>query len=161
MNRFAVRAPLSCIPVTHDQSPETPLLPQNTRAKIKAVADIVPVYPVIAGHHSPRLALCDSDPESTEIYLPQSPLGNICGHAHAVVLLIVAAEMLDRNANTAAALHAAGDSCCHLAGNDRIFRVILKVSAAQGIPVNIQSRRQPDGNADLQHFFAHRSADFL
>ena len=69
--------------------------------------------------------------------------------------------MLLGNAYAAHALDAPGNGCRHFAGYHRVFRVIFKIPAAQGIAVNIETRRQPDGHADLQHLPANRFADLL
>ena len=69
--------------------------------------------------------------------------------------------MLLGNPHTAHALNAPGDGGCHFTGYERIFGIVLEISAAQRIAVNVQPRCQPDGYADLQHFFANGFADLF
>ena len=69
--------------------------------------------------------------------------------------------MLDRDAHAALRLYAPRHSGGHLAGKDRVLGVILKISAAQRVPMNVHSRRQPYGDADLKHLFANGLPDLL
>ena len=69
--------------------------------------------------------------------------------------------MLLGNTNAAHTLDAPGDGGRHFTGNKGIFRVVFKIPSAQRIPVDIQPRRQPDGNTNLQHLFTHGSAHFF
>ena len=77
-----------------------------------------------------------------------------------IVLLIIAAEMLDGHAATVDRLNTSGDSCRHLAGNYGIFRIILKVPATKRISVKIQSGPAKRSRRS-QHFSANRLSDFF
>lgn len=82
-------------------------------------------------------------------------------YSSAVILLIVAAIMLLGNTHTFPALNTPGDGRCHFTGNKGIFRVVFKIPSAQRIPMDVEARRQPDGNTNLQHLFTHGSAHFF
>ena len=67
--------------------------------------------------------------------------------------------MLLGNTHTAHALNAPGDGGCHFTGYERIFGIVLEISAAQRVAVNVETRRQPDGHTNLQHLSTNCFAD--
>ena len=152
MDCFRIRALIGCIPVAHDKSLKIPFIPQYVGQEFFCVADILSVDAIVGGHNRPRLAFLNRDFETAQIDFSQSPFGDVCRDTHPVVFLIVAAEVLDADADAAHGLNTAGDGGSHLSGNDRVFGIILKVAPAKRIPMNVQPRCKPHRNADFFHF---------
>src|SRR5699024_1095273 len=92
---------------------------------------------------------------------PECTLIYICVRMIPVVFLIITAEMFDGHIASPSGLYSFTHGSRHLPGEERVFRIILKVASAQRIPVDIHSRRQPVGNAVSLHLFSHCLADTL
>ena len=73
-------------------------------------------------------------------------------HKIAVVLLVVCRKMLNCCPFSIVPLYSLRDSRRHPAADQRIFRIILKISAAEWIPVYVHRRCKPQINMELFHF---------
>ena len=67
-------------------------------------------------------------------------------------LLIVGRQVLDAGSLAGVLLHASGNGSSKNAGEIGVLRVVFKVSAAQGIALDVQARRQPEVDPQLLHF---------
>ena len=159
--RRAVGALLGRGPVGHNEAVKAEFLPRDAGAEVIAVGRVDPVDQVVAGHHGERVRPADRDPESAQVDLAQRPLGNDAVAEHAVVLLVVAAEVLDGGAAAGMALDTPGDCCGRDAADQGILRVIFKISSAEGVAVDVHAGRQPEGDAEALHFIADQVADLF
>ena len=94
-----------------------------------------------------------------QVNLPDGPLGNPGVTVAAVGLLVVQGKVL-RGGRDMLALHAPDQSCGLLACQQRILGIILKVPAAQRVPVDVHTGCQPDHNVVLLGFLRHRNTHF-
>ena len=69
--------------------------------------------------------------------------------------------MLDGRAAALVRLHAAGHGGCHLTGNERILRVILKVAPAADRTMDVHRGGQPQMHAEALHLLADNVAALL
>ena len=144
---------LAAEPVGHDHAAEAPLVAQQRCEQLGVLRGIYSVEVVVRRHYRPRIRLLDGDLEAFEIELPEGALRYAGIVAHAVGLLIVDREVLDRGAH-AVALHAAHVCGGYLARYERIFRVVLEVAAAQRVAVQVQGRCQQHVGAVFEHLLA-------
>ena len=80
---------------------------------------------------------------------------------HSVIFLVVAGKVLDRYALAVYRLDTLGVSSGTKSCNQRIFRIILKVSSAQRISVNIHSGCEPEIYTEFLHLFTYKTAELL
>ena len=116
---------------------------------------------VVGGHDGKRLGLFDSNLKAFQVDLTERSLTHMVVGEHPVVFQVIGCEMLDRGAALAVFLYAEGHGSGAFSGNQRILGIILKVSSAERIPVNVQSRRQPEIHMELLHFFSYHVPDLL
>ena len=148
-------------PVGHNKPLIFPLIAQRFGAQIIACKCVHTIDKIVGRHYCPGLGLPNCDFKSPEVDFPKSALRHILGNGLPLVFLIVTAEVLDGNTQTGMTLDASRDGCCHNAGHIRIFGIILKVSAAEGIAVDVQTGGKPEGHASLNHFCADGMTDFF
>ena len=149
------------IPVGHDYPAKSPFFPRKYRTQISAVCCINSIDSVIGRHKGCRSAFFHGKFKSPEINLPKRPLGNAGIHAHPVILLIIAGKMFHGYAASGMALYAFCHCRCHHSRQIRIFRIIFKVTSAQGIPLDIHSRSQPQIHIKFFHFQSYGVAKTL
>lgn len=126
-------------PVGHNKPLIFPLIAQRFGAQIIACKCVHTIDKIVGRHYCPGLGLPNCDFKSPEVDFPKSALRHILGNGLPLVFLIVTAEVLDGNTQTGMTLDASRNGCCHNAGHIRIFGIILKVSAAEGIAVDVQT----------------------
>ncbi len=80
---------------------------------------------------------------------------------HPVVFLVVEGKVLDGGADAALLFHTDGVCSCAFTCNKGILGIVLKVSSAKRISVNVHARCQPQGNAKLNHFLTDDGAGLL
>ena len=69
--------------------------------------------------------------------------------------------MLNAGAYTGMPLDTANIRRRAQAAEQGVFGIVLKISAAQGIAVDVHAGSQPDTDAELFHFLAHHITDVL
>ena len=117
-------------PVCHHKALETPFAAKNISQQITSVGGVNAVQTVVTGHYSQRLRFSHNNLKTFEIDFPQCAFRNISADAISVVFRVVAAEMLDTYTYTCVRLDTQGKGSGHLSGEDRIFTVVLKGTAA-------------------------------
>ena len=83
------------------------------------------------------------DPEAPEVDLPQRSLADHAVVRIAVGFLIVGSEMLDGGTPALMGLDSADHRCCESPANQWVFGVVLEVSPAEHVPVDIEGWREP------------------
>ena len=134
-----------CAPVGDYHALKAEIMTEDISKEPLVFCAVDAVEAVIHAHDGPGLSLLDGYLISGEIYLAQSSLVNNCADGHSAGLLAVDRVMLERSADTLG-LNAVYESGRHLAGKIRIFRKILKVSAAEGRTLHIRSGAEQDGD---------------
>ena len=100
------------------------------------------VNQVIAGHYRPGVGLTDHNFKLFQVDFPCRTLRNTGIRILAVCLLVVQRKVLQAGRHMAA-LYAAHHGRRLFSRQERIFRIILKISSAQRAPVNVHGRRKP------------------
>ena len=77
-----------------------------------------------------------------------------------VCLFVVRCKMLYRSTDMLG-LDTFYHCCAHFSGNKRILGIVLEISSAQRISVNIYRRSQPYGDIVFFHFFCTSLSDLL
>lgn len=121
-------------PVRHDESFESPFLPQDVGQQGFVFRGVRAVDFVVGRHHSPRLGLPDRPFESRQVDFALRPLIDDGVDVHPPVFLIVHCIMLGRRSD-ALALHAANVAGGHFCGQIRILGKIFEISAAKSATV--------------------------
>ena len=111
------------------------------------------VQKVVRRHQGFGRCFPDADFKCFQIDLTQRPFAHIAAGKVAVCLLIVAAKMFDRYIASFVLLDALCDSRCDHPAQIGIFRIILKISAAERIPLDVERGSEPDIDAEELHFF--------
>ena len=141
----APRPVLDRTPVRDHKAVKAPLVPQNIVQEGFILGAEGAVDGVIGAHEAAGLSLFDHLLEGREIDLPQGPLIQLGGAAHALRLLVVAGEMLCAGGD-ALALQGLHIGRGHLPRRVGILGEIFKVPAAQGAPLDVQPRSQQHGH---------------
>ena len=141
-------------PVRHHNALEAPLITQHVLQQPGAFRGIGSVDSVVGSHDRPRTAFLDGDLETLQVQLAQRTLADLHVDGVAVPFMVVGRVMLGRRAHLLR-LDSADHGGGHLAGNQRIFRVVLEVSASQRIAMQVQGRRQKDIDPIGRRFRSH------
>ena len=145
-------------PVRHHDTFEAPFIAQHVLQQPGAFRGVGSVDLVVGSHDRPRTAFLDGDLEALQVQLAQRTLADLHVDGVAVPFMVVGCVMLGRRAHILR-LDAADHGGGHLAGNQRILRVVLEVSATQRIAMQVQGRRQKDidpiGRRLRPHGLAH------
>ena len=107
------------------------------------------------------MGLADADLEPLQVDLPQRPFAQDAVGVIAVILLVVAGEMLDGGIGPLVGLHAFDHRGGDLPAQQRVLAVIFKVPPAQRIAVDVQRRRQPVSDVEFIHLHGDGLADPL
>ena len=148
-------------PVGHHNTLKAPLVTGCRLDEVMAVCGVQAIDQVVGGHDGKRLGLFDSNLKAFQVDLTERSLTHMVVGEHPVVFQVIGCEMLDRGAALAVFLYAEGHGSGAFSGNQRILGIILKVSSAERIPVNVQSRRQPEIHMELLHFFSYHVPNLL
>jgi hypothetical protein len=148
-------------PVGHDKALVAPLTAQNIGDKVTATAGVRAVELVVTRHQGKRFTLFHGNLKAAQVDFAQSALRHILIDAKAVILLVVAAEVLDRRTYAGLGLHTAHIGGGHFAGDEQVLGVIFKVAATQRIAVDFHGRGQQQRDAELDQLVGHSRADFL
>ena len=130
-------------PVGHNDTLESPVLTKNLGEQIVVTHRELTIHLVIRGHHCPGIALADGNLEATEIELTGCSLRHTFINRSTIGLLGVYGEVLGRD-TCALTLYAIDIGGSNLTGEQRVFRVILEVTAAERITVQVHARTKDD-----------------
>ena len=119
------------------------------------------VYQVIRGHDCHRLCCLDCDFKALQIDFTHCTLADMLIDVHTVVFLVVGCKVLNAGSDSGMGLDSSGIGCGAHTCHQRIFRVVLEISSAKRISVNIHARCQPYGNVEFFHLFSDDITAFL
>ncbi|GAB4057498.1 hypothetical protein GCM10028775_61060 [Catellatospora paridis] len=145
-------------PVGHDQAHEAPLVAQHLREQPVVLRGVHPVDAVVRAHDGPRLGLLHDPLERAQVHLAQGALVDVGADPHAVGLLAVDREVLERRAD-APALQAAHPLGGQHPGQQRVLGVVLEVAAAQRAALEVDAGAEQHRNAHGLGLLAERLAD--
>ena len=151
---------VTAVPVGHHGALEAPFITKDGGYQVITLGSVGAVYLVIGGHNRPGLSFLDSDLESLQVYLALRALTDHGIVACSVCLLVVICEMLYCRSHVVFldATHVCGG---RLAGNHRIFRIILKITAVKWMAMDVQRRGQIHIGTVFVHFLSHCSTNLL
>ena len=115
---------------------------------------------IIGRHHRFRTRFLHAQFKPLQINLTDRSFGDMHVRSVTVIFLIVAGKMLQRDPCPAETLQAVRYRRRTGTGDKRIFRIILKISAAKRIPVQIHRGRQPQFHMEALHFPAFNLTAF-
>ena len=141
-------------PVGHHDALEAPFIAQHVLQQPGAFRGVGSVDLVVGTHDRPWTAFLDGDLETLQVKLAQRTLADLHVDGVAVPFMVVGRVMLGRRAHILR-LDSANHGGGHLAGDQRIFRVVLEVSATQWIAMQVQGRCQKDIDAIGRRFRPH------
>jgi hypothetical protein len=108
------------IPVTHDKSIPSPLLPEDVGDDLLVLADMCAVDLVVRGHDASRGTDAHGELEWHQIDLAHGAHSHDAIHCQSLVLLIIADEMLQRRRN-ALLLDTLGHVAGQVTGQHAVF----------------------------------------
>ena len=140
-------------PVGHDQPLEAPFPPEDVGQQPAVLLGVNAVEPVVRGHHRPGLRLLHGYLEVPEIEPPEHVFRHPGIVPETIGFLVVGGKMLHRSAYSLAldALHIRSG---HPTAQERVFREILEVAAAQRVPHQVHARGQHHVHPVLQGLVA-------
>ena len=151
---------LAAKPVGHHGSLVAPLVTENRRKQFLALRGILPVEVVVRRHHRPGVTLLHGNLERLQVNLTERPLTDTRIVGHAVRLLIVGSEVLDARAYPIR-LYTAHIGSSRLTCHQRVLAVVFKVTAVEGITVNVKSRSQQHVCPIFLHLLSDALAHFF
>ena len=119
------------------------------------------VYQVVGRHNRHRLCRLDCDFKALQIDFTHCTFADVLIDIHTVIFLVVGCKVLDTGSDSGMGLDSSGIGCGAHTCHQRIFRVVLEISSAKRISVNIHARRQPYGNVEFFHLFSDDITAFL
>ena len=151
---------IDCAPVRHYIPFITPFFSEYfiQQPRILRCEDSVDL--IIRAHNRFGLCLFDRCLKSRQINLPKRSFIHFGGGGHSVVFLVVRRKMLDRRSHTFL-LDTLNMSLRHLTSQIRVFRKILKVSAAQRGTFDIYCRSKQNRNIFRLAFFSKGRSHLL
>ena len=150
----------SCPPVSCNHALEAPLAAENIFQKLAVLRSAVPIDCIVGGHDGPWLCLFYNDLETFQIDFTKCTLGNTGIAVLSVGLFVICCKMLYRSCNVLG-LDTFYHSCAHLSGNQRILGIVLEVSSAKRISVDIYCWGKPYSKIVLLHFFGTSLSNLL
>ena len=128
-------------PVGHHDTLKAPVLAQDLGQQVAVTHRVLTVNLVVRRHHGPRVTLTNGNLETTQIQLAGSTLTHALIYSSTVGLLRVDGKVLGTHTGTLT-LHTLYIGCCNLTCQQRVLRVVLKVTSAQGIAMQVHTRAQ-------------------
>ena len=147
-------------PIGDDHAVKAPFVAQNLLQQMLIFVRVDAVDLVVGGHDGQRLGLTYCDFKTGQI---QFTHGAFVDHGVARLtaqLLAVDCEML-RACGDAVALNAANQARCHTPGDNRIFGVVLEVTSAQRVALDVQARAEQHVHVKIVRFAAEGLAHFF
>ena len=133
-------------PVAHDDAFVAPTVAQNVGKQSAAMCRVDAVHEVVAAHQASRLAFLHSGFEGGEVDFVQRPLVHVVADAVAVVVGVVAEEVLDgrRNAFPLGADDVVGGCLpCQIG----VLAHVLEVASAEGRAIDVDAWAEDDVDA--------------
>ena len=115
---------------------------------------MLPVYKVVGAHNGSGLPLPDGDFKGGKVKLPQGPLVQDAVGIEALVLLIVAGEVLQAGPHPVF-LGGGNKGSGQLSGEEGVLAQVLEIPAAEGIALDINARAQHHADAEFLRFLRH------
>ncbi len=147
-------------PVGFNQTFIAPFSTQNVCQELFAFRCFDTIDEIVRGHDCPRISLFYSNFKTLEINFAKRTFAHSGITAGAVCLFIVRRKMLQRDGDTFG-LAACCERCSHLACEQRIFGIVLKVTPAERISVDIHTGREPNVNSIIMCFYRSCLTDFF
>ena len=119
------------------------------------------VYQVVGGHDCHRLCCLDCDFKALQIDFTHCTLADMLIDIHTVVFLVIGCKVLDAGSDSGMGLDSSGIGCCTQTCHKWILGIVLEVSSAERISVNVHARCQPYGNVEFFHLFSDDITAFL
>ena len=135
-------------PVGDDAAIKAPFVPEDGFYQLVMIVAPDTVDLVVAGHQGQRLSFLHADLKTLQVNFPQGPLREDTVVLVPVGLLIVAGKVLGTGGHTGA-LDAPDVGGSDAARNQRIFRVVFKITAAEGIAVDVHAGSQLKKNFSI------------
>ena len=139
-------------PVSHDNSVKSPLFPEHLCQKPSVFRTVRPVDLIVGAHHGRRSRLLNDLFKGFQVNLPCSALVHDAVAHKPIVFTVVQSEMLHRDTHSLG-LHAPDLRRAHGACQERIFGKILKIPAAQRVPLDVHSGSEKDMHAIISALF--------
>ena len=144
-------------PVGDHEALEAPLAPPDAAQQPWLLVAPPPVSPAVSGHDAERAALTHDDLERPQVDLAQGPLVDVRADRVALVLGVVADQVLDRRGH-AFGLRTAHERGRQPAGQQRVLGVALEVAAGERRPVHVDGGCEQHAGA-LGHGVCHLLLD--
>ncbi|KAJ6443523.1 cell wall protein [Purpureocillium lavendulum] len=151
------RGAVGAEPVAHDEAVPAPLLAQHGVEVLGVLAAHGAVDAVVGRHEGAGAGVADGELEGQGVDLAQGALGDDGLDAHALVLLVVAEEVLDGGLD-AGALDTADEGGGAEAGQEGVLADGLEAAAAEGRALHVDGRAKDDVGALRDGFGAHGPA---
>ena len=156
----ALHAVIAARPVGDDHAVVAPIAAEDVLHQVHILVGVGAVELVVRGHDGARLALFDGDLEPGEVDLAQGALVDDGVDDHAALLLVVGGKVLDA-AGDALLLDAAHVRRSHFAGEVRVLREVLEVTAAQRAALDVHARAEQDVDFHRSRFLAEELAQLF
>ena len=146
-------------PPVRDHSPlKAPLLAENIRQKLLAVAAKGPVDLIVGTHHRSRLRLFHYFLKRTQIDFAKCSLVYLRVGLKPSVFLRIAGKMLQACSDPGFILHAGHKGSSQLSRYVGILGVVFEIPSTQGISLDIDTGAQNNPNLCLFCLFANGAA---
>ena len=139
-------------PVCGNHALESPFSAKDVFQKLFIFRSSVTVDHVVGAHDRPRIGFFYDNFKLFQINLTKGTFGYTGIAVLSVCLFVIGGKMFYGSADMLR-LDTTYHTCCHLTCKQRIFGIILEVSSAQRISVNVDSGCQPYGDIIFFHFF--------
>ena len=147
-------------PIGDDHAVKAPFVAQNLLQQMLVFVRVDAVDLVVGGHDGQRLGLTYCDFKTGQIQFTHGAFVNHGVARLATQFLAVDCEML-RACGNAVALNAANQACCHTSGDNRIFGVVLEVTSAQRVALDVQAWAEQHVHVKIVRFVAEGLAHFF
>ena len=141
-------------PVGHHHALVAPVAAEDVSDEVLALGGLTAVDAVVGRHHGPWAGLLDRYLEVLEVDFPGGADADAGVVPQTGCLLLVEGVVLDARAHSLA-LDAVDVCCGDVAGEDRVFGVVLEVAAAERVAVDADA----GGEEDVCAIFADLIAD--
>ena len=147
-------------PVGHHDALEAPFLLEHSDQEVPILTAELPAELVVGGHHHADASLPNSRFEGGKVDLAERALVDLDVDRHPFDLLIVAHEVLDGAADSAA-LHASYIGHGHDPAQERILGETLEAAATNRVPLDVDRRRKEHTSTLVERLVAEHLADQL
>ena len=146
-------------PVGHHDPFIAPVVAQNLREQVVVAHRVLPVYLIVGGHDSPGVALTDGYLKATEVEFTGGTLRYSFVNRRTVCLLRVHGKVLGRDTGSLT-LHTIDISSSDFTCQQGIFGIILEVTSAEGIAMEVHAWAEDDVAAVFLGLITDSLTDF-